>query len=88
MKVELLWDDSKKQASLIFESVVVTQASIHLAREQPDTCMVSKTSRKAIVHNDDQGDDSGLPHDCARLPHDTSLGYPWVARTLSRYTSM
>jgi hypothetical protein len=36
MKVELLRDDSNKQASLISESVVTTQANIHPVREQPD----------------------------------------------------
>jgi hypothetical protein len=32
MKVELLWNDSNKQASLIYESVTVTWANLNLAR--------------------------------------------------------
>jgi hypothetical protein len=54
---------------------------------QHDTPTVTKTPRVAIVHGDDQRDDPGLPHPIARLPRDTSPGYPWVARTLSRCTS-
>jgi hypothetical protein len=29
-----------------------------------------------------------IPFPSAHLPHNTSLGYPWVARTLSKYTSL
>jgi hypothetical protein len=64
MKVELLWDDSNKQASLIFESVVMTRANIHLTREQLDN----------TTHNNSQGDDLGPPHPSARLPRDVSTG--------------
>jgi hypothetical protein len=34
MKVELLWNDSNKQDSLIFESVTAIRTNLHLAREQ------------------------------------------------------
>jgi hypothetical protein len=40
----------------------------------------------ATIRDDDQRDDPGLPHPSAHLPRDTSLGYPWVAHTLSRCT--
>jgi hypothetical protein len=60
MKVELLWDDSNKQASLIFEGVVMTRANIHLTREQLDN----------TTHNNSLGP----PHPSARLPRDVSTG--------------
>jgi hypothetical protein len=49
--------------------------------------MISKTFRAATVHDDNQGVDLSPPHPLAHLPRDTSTSYPWVARTLSRFTS-
>jgi hypothetical protein len=42
----------------------------------------------ATVHDDNQGVGPGPPRPSARLPRDTSLGYPWVACTLSRFISL
>jgi hypothetical protein len=54
---------------------------------QHDTRTATKTPHVATVRGDDQRDDPVLPHPSARLPRDTSPGYPWVAQTLSQYTS-
>jgi hypothetical protein len=40
------------------------------------------------IHNDNQGVGAGPPHPSAHLLHDTSSGYPWVARTQSLFTSL
>jgi hypothetical protein len=41
------------------------------------------TSQVATVHDDYQRVEPGPPHPSARLPRDTTLGYLWVACTLS-----
>jgi hypothetical protein len=50
--------------------------------------MISKTLTVVTVRNDNQGVGPGPPPPSARLPRDTSSGYPWVAHTLSRFTSL
>jgi hypothetical protein len=44
---------------------------------------VRRAPRVATIHDDYQRVKSGPPHPSACLPCDTSLGYPWVAHTLS-----
>jgi hypothetical protein len=47
------------------------------------THMSLKTPQVAIVHDDYQRVKLGPPHPSAHLPHDMSLAYLWVTRTLS-----
>jgi hypothetical protein len=65
-----------KQASPISEGVAEIRIKIHLARDKPDktTHVSPKTSRVAIVHNDDQRVEPGPPYPSARLPRDTTIG--------------
>jgi hypothetical protein len=42
----------------------------------------------ATICIDNQGVSLGLPYPSACLPRDTSLGYLWVDRTLSQFTSL
>jgi hypothetical protein len=48
MKVELLWNDSNKQDSLISESVTAIRTNLHLAREQLEN-MTHAWSRRPYV---------------------------------------
>jgi hypothetical protein len=50
--------------------------------------MISRILHTTTVHNDNQGVGSGPPYLSARLPRDTSPGYPWVAHTLFWFTSL
>jgi hypothetical protein len=42
----------------------------------------------ATIHIDNQRVNLDPPHPSARLPRDVSTDYPWVAHTLSQFTSL
>jgi hypothetical protein len=55
---------------------------------QHDIRTISWTLHTAIVHIDNQGVGPGPYLPSARLLRDTTLGDPWVAHTLSWFTSL
>jgi hypothetical protein len=91
MKVELLRLGATNKPSLIFESVMEIQINsqpckgINLTTRHTQA---QRAPRLATIHDVTKKPDWVLPHPSAVFRTYVSVDTPWVARTLSHYTSM
>jgi hypothetical protein len=69
------------RVSRIFKSIYILQGKT--TQRTHNLCDLTAT-----ICNDNQGVGQVPPQPSARLPRDTSPDNPWVARILSRYTSL
>jgi hypothetical protein len=91
MKFVLLWGDINKQAVTHFWECRGDSSQYTPIGDKPDNTTYARslgTLCLATVHMTMKELVWVQPFPSARLPRNTSPDYPWVARTLSRYTSL